>query len=749
MKLKNKIYLSFLALFGFILLILFIVGITKKENNIKPLINPTITQPPNNQLDSEAKEELNKLQKRLKDLEIINQQNINNNKKLIEEDNQLSQQINSNLETIKTLNLQINNLNQELAQKSKELINKETNLTDETKSQLETEIINLNQQIADLSKQRDQINETTQPLTKKRVENTKSQVRNKKIIENVQSETNKTTQFKDIYQKISDLQQAINYNNANKENIKKLIIKHQDNPQENPQNLESYDLFLDGQLIQFDKQIKQLQNEIEVIKNPNIEKIPKKEITFKDVYGMENEKEQLEDLIFYFKESNNNLVNFDKIRPKGYLLYGPPGTGKTFLLKALSNECNAYFIEFEPSKLDKTYVGEGVEEWEKIWKDAESHNKAIIFIDEISGMANREDKNTNKTSINIVNNILTKLDGFNRSDKKIVLMGATNHLDQIDKALRSRFSKEIKIDLIKDEEIEGFLKFLIEPYQISYHTYLHLKEIANKCKGKNYSNRDLTTIINDAYNKTNKFKTLNPKHEVMLPSDLDEVIDTKQGINKSITEIKARRKECEEQYESWKQGFLKYLKPSKDETKVEKLYAFYSLNGLGRGQHRECEPTDLMPFMKNPFDKWETKDSSSDYFDTFHMKHKGNDSYFGDINFINNRSNHYTELEYEGPKWLIEEDKDFFMDEVRCHIIDPKDSGFPKREKKNYYLHFNPKQSYITLYTKKFNTKKDIENTPINVSILQNNLQHLEKEKEEKEIAIKKIKEELEKGDKK
>ncbi|AGL90105.1 ATP-binding protein [Candidatus Phytoplasma australiense] len=711
MKLKNKIYLSFLSLFSLILLILFIVGISKTETKSKSSTTPTITQPPNNQLDSEAKEELNKLQKRLKDLEIINQQNINNNKKLIEEDNQLSQQINSNLETIKTLSLQINNLNQELKQKTEELNNKETNLNDETKSQLETEIKNLNQQIADLSKQREQINEATQPLTKKRVENTKSQVNNKKLIESIQSETNQTTQFKTIYQKISDLQQAINYNNANKENIKELIIKHQDNPQE-VQNLKSYDLFLDGQLVQFDKQIKQLQNEIEAIKNPNIEKIAKKQITFKDVYGMESEKEELEDLIFYFKESNNNLVNFDKIRPKGYLLYGPPGTGKTFLLKALSNECNAYFIEFEPSKLDKTYVGEGVEEWEKIWMEAERHDKTIIFIDEISGMANREDKNSNKTSINIVNNILTKLDGFNRSDKKIVLMGATNHLDQIDKALRSRFSKEIKIDLIKDEEIEGFLKFLIEPYQISYHTYLHLKEIANRCKGKNYSNRDLTTIINDAYNKTNKFKTLNPKHEVMLPSDLDEVIDTKQRINKSITEIKARRKECEEQYESWKQGFLKYLKPPKDTTKIDKHYVFYKLNGLGRGKHREYEPTDIMPFMKNPFDKWEVKDSRIDFFNTFHMKRKDDDSQFNNM-FINSPSNYYTKLNYKGPKWLIKEDKDFFMDEVQCHIIDPKDSRYPKDEMKNYYLHFNPKQRYITLYTKKFNTK-DRLNKPKN-----------------------------------
>ncbi|AGL89964.1 hypothetical protein SLY_0038 [Strawberry lethal yellows phytoplasma (CPA) str. NZSb11] len=116
---------------------------------------------------------------------------------------------------------------------------------------------------------------------------------------------------------------------------------------------------------------------------------------------------------------------------------------------------------------------------------------------------------------------------------------------------------------------------------------------------------------------------------------------------------------------------------------IKVKYTFYGLNGLGCGQHREYELNDIMPFMKNPFDKWEIKDNIIDYFKTFHMKHKGDDSYFGDINFINDPSNHYTDLDYEGPKWLIEEDKDFFMDEVKCHIIDPKDSRFPKSEMKN------------------------------------------------------------------
>ncbi|AGL90679.1 hypothetical protein [Candidatus Phytoplasma australiense] len=146
------------------------------------------------------------------------------------------------------------------------------------------------------------------------------------------------------------------------------------------------------------------------------------------------------------------------------------------------------------------------------------------------------------------------------------------------------------------------------------------------------------------------------------------------------------------------------------EWKIKVKYIFYGLNGFGRGQHCEYEPNDIMSFMKNPFDKWKTKHSTNDYFDTFITRDKYDDSQFDNM-FINDYVDHYTELNYKGPKWLIEEDKDFFMDEVQCHIINPKDSRYPKDEKKNYYLHFNPKQRYITLYTKKFNTQPTEEST--------------------------------------
>ncbi|MGL9687725.1 MAG: IMP dehydrogenase, partial [Candidatus Phytoplasma sp. TWB_XP] len=144
------------------------------------------------------------------------------------------------------------------------------------------------------------------------------------------------------------------------------------------------------------------------------------------------------------------------------------------------------------------------------------------------------------------------------------------------------------------------------------------KEIANRCKGKNYSNRNLKEkIIDSAYIKAKKYKRKNPNHEVMLASDLDETINTFQDIKLSETDKEARRKECEEQYVAWKKGLLKYLKPPKDNTQINIKYTFYGLDGLGKGQYKEYEPTDIPPFYKNPFNKWKYKNSQIDHFRSF------------------------------------------------------------------------------------------------------------------------------------
>lgn len=137
---------------------------------------------------------------------------------------------------------------------------------------------------------------------------------------------------------------------------------------------------------------------------------------------------------------------------------------------------------------------------------------------------------------------------------------------------------------------------------------------------------------------------------------------------------------------------------------IEIKYTFYGLNGLGKGQYKEYEPTDIPPFYKNPFNKWKYKNSQIDHFGTFFTLHDKKDSQFRNL-LIQDPPNHTIELHYEGPKWLIEEDKDFYMEDVECHEFESIKNFDGHFRYKNYYLHFNPVKKYLTLYTKKFNVK--------------------------------------------
>ncbi|MDO8064042.1 AAA family ATPase [Candidatus Phytoplasma bonamiae] len=177
---------------------------------------------------------------------------------------------------------------------------------------------------------------------------------------------------------------------ANQKNLETLKTqKEYRHNQTELKNLNAFRLFLEGQKLYFKKQKQDLTIRLNCLKEDKpLPKLSKK-VTFKDVYGMESEKEELEDLLTYF-QTNQTLINFDKVRPKGYLFYGPPGTGKTFLIKALCGEADVHFINLIPAKLDQKYIGEGKEVLEKIWQEAENHDKTIIFIDEIDGLPNLE-----------------------------------------------------------------------------------------------------------------------------------------------------------------------------------------------------------------------------------------------------------------------------------------------------------------------------------------------------------------------
>ncbi|WAN63185.1 ATP-dependent Zn protease [Candidatus Phytoplasma rubi] len=549
MSLNKKIYLSLIGLLSLGFLILLIFGFI---NSRPPTQNPSLTKQPSSTQQQEIDNQIKLEQAKIQELQ--------------QQDQTLKNQIDENVKTLTDIITKIKTLQTELTNNPQ--------LTPIIKTQKQQQLTELKNQL-----------QTQQALVNNLMEQRKALNQNQKEkqeeLEKLAQEKAQLQTQENLQQQISHLNQALNYVEANQKRIEELKTqKEYQKNQTELKNFKDFQLFLTDQKLAFEKQKKNLTIQLNHLKENKPLPHTKKQVTFKDVYGMESEKEELEDLLTYFR-TNQSLINFDQVRPKGYLLYGPPGTGKTFLIKALCGEANVHFINLIPSKFRQKYIGEGEKEVDKVWQEAESHDKTIIFIDEIEGLENRNDSNISSGGVNVINTLLDKLDGFNSSNKKIVLMGATNNLHKIDTALRSRFSKEIYIGHLKNNEIEGYLKHIIVPYQISYHTFLALKEITQLCQGKNLSNRDLTTIIEEAYKKTAKWAQQNPQtHEVMLPSDIEEVLNLKLKMKPDYSQIKKRREACENQYAQWREGILQYLDKPKDETKTETNFTFDSLNGI-------------------------------------------------------------------------------------------------------------------------------------------------------------------------
>ncbi|WIA07733.1 MAG: ATP-dependent Zn protease [Candidatus Phytoplasma cynodontis] len=250
-------------------------------------------------------------------------------------------------------------------------------------------------------------------------------------------------------------------------------------------------------------------------------------ITLNDIDGLEKEKEIIRDLMFFLKikDNENNLpINFNYVKPRGFLLYGPSGIGKTFLIKALSNECNdqnnyVHFFYVDPAMFQSQYVEASEVMINNFCKKIEQYKKSIVFIDEIDVFSNKDNKN--KTSIYGITDILmNKIDGFKDNEQKIIVIGATNNLNKIDKSLRIRFDKEIYIGFLKNKEIEEFLKHIVLPLDISYEAFIYLKELATEFYDKEYSNRKIKSVIDSAYIKTAK-----NKRKSMSASDLKEAFE--------------------------------------------------------------------------------------------------------------------------------------------------------------------------------------------------------------------------------
>lgn len=231
----------------------------------------------------------------------------------------------------------------------------------------------------------------------------------------------------------------------------------------------------------------------------------KTDISFKNVAGLEEIKEELKETIDFINNSQKYTKMGAKI-PKGILFYGPPGTGKTLLAKAVAGETNSTFLYASGSEFVEKYVGVGAKRVRSLFEKAKKDSPSIIFIDEIDAIGARRNLDSNNEKDQTLNQLLSEMDGFNTSET-VVVIGATNRLDLLDEALLrpGRFDRHIYVGNPNINAREKILE--VHTKNKPLHNNVSVKELANKTHG--LSGAQLANIANEAAiiavrNKKNK-----------------------------------------------------------------------------------------------------------------------------------------------------------------------------------------------------------------------------------------------------
>ena len=221
-----------------------------------------------------------------------------------------------------------------------------------------------------------------------------------------------------------------------------------------------------------------------------------KKITFKDVAGIEEAKEELREIVEFLKHPKK-FIDIGARIPRGVLLMGPPGTGKTLLARAVAGEANVPFFHIAGSEFVEMFVGVGASRVRDLFKMAKKNAPAIVFMDEIdavgrhrgAGLGGGHDEREQT-----LNQILTEMDGFDR-DTRIIVVAATNRPDILDPALLrpGRFDRRVVLDIPDIKEREAILKIHARNKKLAKD--VNLRELAERTPG--FSGADLANLINE------------------------------------------------------------------------------------------------------------------------------------------------------------------------------------------------------------------------------------------------------------
>lgn len=220
-------------------------------------------------------------------------------------------------------------------------------------------------------------------------------------------------------------------------------------------------------------------------------------ITFADVAGLEEAKEEVMEIVDFLKQPKKYTALGGKI-PKGALLVGPPGTGKTLLAKAMAGEAQVPFFSLSGSDFVEMFVGVGASRVRDLFKQAREKAPCVIFIDEIDAIGRARGKNammSNDERENTLNQLLVEMDGFG-GDTGIIILAATNRPDVLDAALLrpGRFDRQISIDRPDVKGREAIFKVHLGPIKTSENLDIH--KLAEQTPG--FAGADIANVCNEA-----------------------------------------------------------------------------------------------------------------------------------------------------------------------------------------------------------------------------------------------------------
>ena len=222
-----------------------------------------------------------------------------------------------------------------------------------------------------------------------------------------------------------------------------------------------------------------------------------KKVTFDNVAGLKEEKEELEEIVDFLKEPGKYTKLGARI-PKGVLLVGPPGTGKTLLAKAIAGEAGVPFFSISGSDFVEMFVGVGASRVRDLFEDAKKNSPCIVFIDEIDAVARRRGTGMgggHDEREQTLNQLLVEMDGFGVNEG-IIVMAATNRVDILDPAIMrpGRFDRKVHVGRPDVGGREEILQVHVKNKPIG--DDVDLKQIAQTTAG--FTGADLENLMNEA-----------------------------------------------------------------------------------------------------------------------------------------------------------------------------------------------------------------------------------------------------------